>query len=703
MLTIIKNVINCYQKEVVIKIHIFYIVILLNTLVILYTIYSFLEKFILKNEINQAKHYFKIFNLYNFESEFKTFKTNFSLRKNIKKIFKEILFKTLLIMVLDLIFMIFYYMFFKEFFEASEVIFPYSKSQIDIYKEYPEVWENIKLYFIYSSIISNLIIFTFIFINSLLKIKLKYAKIQYLLKNASKISKLKLNKKEEKLLKKEVDLINQKNLIKKTCELNLKLGFNEIGVLKLISQKDLYKNLLIVGSVGTGKTSACMYNITKQILDYNLKNINNKFGMLILDVKGNYYKFVEENVNKTKNKDDLILVKLDGEFKYNPLDKPELKPYVIANRLKEILLLFSPNNTESFWIDKAESLIAELIKFIRIYNFGYVTFTEIHKLITSDEYFIAKKFEVEKELKKELENNNLNHEKYYNYTTFKSYYEKEFKQLDQRTKGIILSEITRITSLFINDYAVNKTFCPKKKEITFKGFDELINSGKILVLCLNISEYKDLARIIASYLKLDFQTIVLSNLAKGNVKPTLFISDEYQEYVTKNDAYFYAQSREAMCINIVATQSYTSIKEKVKDDANTEVIIQNLVNKLWFRTDDEYTIEKAQKLIGKEEKEKLSKTIGENATNAQYSYISKKYKGNNKGVNESVNMYTNFEYIYDTKYFTRELKTFEALGFINNNGQIENIEKIKMIPYFITNTKDKKITDKIQKEKKKKI
>ncbi len=49
---------------------------------------------------------------------------------------------------------------------------------------------------------------------------------------------------------------------------------------------------------------------------------------------------------------------------------------------------------------------------------------------------------------------------------------------------------------------------------------------------------------------------------------------------------------------------FISKKNTLKDDASVKVIIQNLVNKLWFRTDDIFTIEEAQKQLGKEDKEK---------------------------------------------------------------------------------------------------
>ena len=47
-----------------------------------------------------------------------------------------------------------------------------------------------------------------------------------------------------------------------------------------------------------------------------------------------------------------------------------------ANRIKTILLLFSPNNSESYWIDKAEQVLENFITLCRIYNNNYVTFEE---------------------------------------------------------------------------------------------------------------------------------------------------------------------------------------------------------------------------------------------------------------------------------------------------------------------------------------
>ena len=213
-----------------------------------------------------------------------------------------------------------------------------------------------------------------------------------------------------------------------------------------------------------------MYPFTRQLMEYNSTNKQNKIGMLILDVKGNYYNQVKAYAQKYGIEKDLIVLELKSNIKYNPLHKPNLKPQVLANRLKTILMLFSENNTESFWLDKAEQVIAESIKLCRLYNKGYVTFLELHKLITMPDYYKEK---IE-HLRKLFISSKFSFQQVYDLNSSLDFFQNEFSKLDSRTMAILKSEITRITSTFISDFDVLNTFCPKKEDLTFTGFTELI-------------------------------------------------------------------------------------------------------------------------------------------------------------------------------------------------------------------------------------
>ena len=206
---------------------------------------------------------------------------------------------------------------------------------------------------------------------------------------------------------------------------------------------------------------------------------------------------------------------------------------------------------------------------------------------------------------------------------------------------------------------------------------------------MNISQYENLSKIIASYLKLDFQSEVLQQLSSEKIRKSVFICDEYHEYVTSTDANFFSQSREAKCINIVATQSYNSLLNTLKDTSTTKVIIQNLINKLWFRTDDIFTIEEAQKQIGKEDKVKMLKSISENAKETNYNYFTNSLNSKDSSISESISTSINFDYIYDTNFFTQALETFSCLAFLSNDKKILPPEKLKLEPYFLQNPNKK--------------
>ena len=93
-----------------------------------------------------------------------------------------------------------------------------------------------------------------------------------------------------------------------------------------------------------------------------------------------------------------------------------------------------------------------------------------------------------------------------------------------------------MTSIFISDYTVQKTFCPKKEKESFTGFNSILKTGKIVVLSMNLAEYQNLSRFMAAYLKLDFQSEVLATLGTNSIRSSAFLCDEFHEFVTNTDS-----------------------------------------------------------------------------------------------------------------------------------------------------------------------
>ncbi|MCI8964879.1 MAG: hypothetical protein HFJ43_00755 [Clostridia bacterium] len=561
--------------------------------------------------------------------------------------------KLSLILFLFVLINLIIFILFKPIFYSNHILITFCINPFNICEKYPHFWNNFKKVFIISNIISSIIISNFLSL-----------KILALFKKTNSNN-----------------IIIPSKLNKTNDSLSLLVGLDNNNNKVYIPEKGLFQNILVTGTIGSGKTSSLLYPLTEQLISFKSENYDEKISMLILDVKGNYYKQVIEYCRKYNRSDDLIIVELNSSIKYNPLDKPHLKPHVLANRLITILSLFSNNNSDSYWLDKSEQIISECIKLCRLYNDNYVTFEEIHKIIMYPQYYKEKILLLkDKFLNKKLSNNDI-----CSLSSIIDFFENEFLMLDSKVLSILKSEISRITNIFISDKDIKNTFCPQKENITFKGFKETLSTGKIVVLNMNISEYSSLSKIISAYLKLDFQSEVLSRLSTSSFKDlrtSCFISDEYQEYITLSDANFYAQSREAKCINIVATQSYSSLLNTLNNEYNAKVIIQNLINKFWFRTDDIFTIEEAQKQIGKSEKTFTSNTISENAKQTSYNYFTNSFISMDSNISESINTYKQLDLTYDTKFFTQDLKTFSCLSFISTGNKIFTPQEIKTIPYF---------------------
>ena len=210
-------------------------------------------------------------------------------------------------------FFIIMFLFFKEIFFSNNILIDFALHPFNICEKYPELWKFIKISYLITFSIAVLVLSNFIY-----AIIFSKNNIDKKIKNNNNSS-----------------LLNSDNISNK--DLNLLVGKDSCDNDVYITEKGLYQNILITGTIGSGKTSSAMYPFTRQLIEYKADNYKEKLGLLILDVKGNYHNQVEKYCNLYGREKDLIVLSLDGNIKYNPLDKPNLKAHILANRLKTIL------------------------------------------------------------------------------------------------------------------------------------------------------------------------------------------------------------------------------------------------------------------------------------------------------------------------------------------------------------------------------
>lgn len=186
---------------------------------------------------------------------------------------RKILFNAFFLAILAFL----YFSFFYDVYVSDEIIISFAVHPFNICERFPDFWLLIKIIYIPIAFISALIVINIIYSSIFTK---------------------------QKVLK--------PSPIAKTSDLYLKV-YNETDKNLFIPEAGLYQNILITGTIGSGKTSSVMYPFTRQLIKYNYDNPLKKLGMLVLDVKGNYYSMVRKYAEFYNRKDDLIIIELRPE------------------------------------------------------------------------------------------------------------------------------------------------------------------------------------------------------------------------------------------------------------------------------------------------------------------------------------------------------------------------------------------------------
>ena len=114
-----------------------------------------------------------------------------------------------------------------------------------------------------------------------------------------------------------------------------------------IPQRGLYTGVMILGAVGSGKTSACMYPYLQQLLRWRAEHPAHKIGGLVLEVKGDFCTQVHKMLTAANRPDDYLEVGLNTGVCYNPLHN-DLDPYAVAYAVSSLLNNCSGNRRSRY-------------------------------------------------------------------------------------------------------------------------------------------------------------------------------------------------------------------------------------------------------------------------------------------------------------------------------------------------------------------
>jgi hypothetical protein len=449
-----------------------------------------------------------------------------------------------------------------------------------------------------------------------------------------------------------------------------------------------------VGAVGTGKTSACMYPYVDQLVRWRADDPDRKLGGLVLEVKGDFCGQVRSMLAQAGRQDDYLEVGLDTGVCYNPLHN-DLDPYAVAYAVATLLNNLFGKSKEPFWQQAYTDLLKFVISLRRITD-GYTTLAEVYRYIIEDDKIdknirtlkaqFAQPQEViairceeyqgplrqlpwtlwtphgvthvvhpyDAELDAHLAGHNIPFEvrtgdaaicadRRHRLEAIDRWFTNTWRKLDSRVKASIVEGVVVFLSLFDENPAVYRAFCPPRAVYAdparpgepqpLPPLEDLLETGHVLGLNFPVALNPALARGLGVMLKLDFQRAVLQRIPKIAAHPErpwrdlLFVADEYHAFATvgetdpTGDERAFALSRQARLIPIVATQSISSLRSALSGDESWRTLLQCFRTKLFLATSDEFTARIAAELCGRVDRLKARYTIGEAGEGAHISLL----------------------------------------------------------------------------------
>jgi hypothetical protein len=501
-----------------------------------------------------------------------------------------------------------------------------------------------------------------------------------------------------------------------------------------IPQRGLYTGVMILGAVGTGKTSACMYPYVDQLLRWQASDPERKVGGLVLEVKGDFCRQVRRMLNAAGCDADYLEIGLNTGVCYNPLHN-DLDPYAVAYAIGSLLNNLFGKSKEPFWQQAYTDLLKFVISLRRITD-GYTTLAEIYRYIIDDE-LIRKNLQALKNhfdhppdviaigrewyqgqirqtpwtLWAPLGDTHMGHpyegeldaylatheipfevrtgsdaicaDRRHRFEAIHRWFYNTWSHLDTKVKASIVEGVVVFLSLFDENPAVHRVFCPQRQAyITppkpgdprpLPPLEDLLETGHVLGLNFPVAMNPALARGLGVMLKLDFQRAVLQRIPKIASDPQrpwrdmLFVADEYHAFATvgetdpTGDERAFALSRQARLIPIVATQSISSLRSALASDEAWRTLLQCFRTKVFLATSDEFTARIAAELCGRADRLTARYTLSEGGQGAHISLLSGRATASKHSLSASKTYMLESDYVFQPRVFT-ELQHAQAIA-----------------------------------------
>lgn len=347
-----------------------------------------------------------------------------------------------------------------------------------------------------------------------------------------------------------------------------------------VPERGLYTGTLIVGAIGSGKTSACMFPYVDQLVAYRASEPSRKVAGLVLEVKGDFCRQVRDMLARHRRADDYVEVSLDSPYRYNPLHN-DLDAYALAYGIATLMTNLFGRGKEPFWQQASTNLVKFVILLHQTLD-DYVTLFQVYehvisadklraKIADGERRFAANNRRIVVDKREHLFTSTLSAwkwqddesgnetwaewsadledvlrsaqipsrivevtpapryaEKLAQFEAVKRWFEDDWTRIEPKLRTSIIEGISVFLSLFDDNPRVKYTFCPPKDlydparnpngvhGTPLPPLGDLIEQGKVIALNFPIAMNPGLARALGTMLKQDFQQAVLNRVRRAN-------------------------------------------------------------------------------------------------------------------------------------------------------------------------------------------
>src|SRR5579885_372884 len=362
-----------------------------------------------------------------------------------------------------------------------------------------------------------------------------------------------------------------------------------------LTLEDACQNVLVLGGIGSGKTTCVMQPLLLQCLDQHC-------GGLIFDIKGD----VKEAVSKFAAATNRELVVLGPHHKRMNLIEG-LTPEVASSFLKSAFLLGNKGNVDSFWVDTASELCRNTLGMLSFLPNRY-DLQHLHQYL----------FELDSQ---ETINNEIDallptlpDKEARLLKTYCNYHDLIFSHFDAKIKSGVNATIAQALAPF-NHPDLLDAFCSSHSEPA--KMEETLN-GTIYLIDMPLSIWGLGGKVAYTFIKLRFFNLMQNrnqHPTQNKNNPVFFMCDEYQEIVSANrdglsDLNFWDKSRSSKTIGIISSQSIASFYAALGSHDLAHALLQNFRQKLSLRTEDPVTLDFIERLVGRARTKKIADSYG---------------------------------------------------------------------------------------------